>query len=70
MEIKIARKTAGILLTVILVFFTNCKKDYCITITNVQGENCCVKCFRNNEKSIEYLESLIGTNYTCADICD
>jgi hypothetical protein len=51
-----------------VVVFASCEKKECVTITNVVGDPCCVKCFRNEKKLIEFWQKNAGKDL--CQLCD
>lgn len=43
-----------ILLSIVLLSFVSCKKDYCVTLTDQMGDRCCIKCFRSEDRAFKF----------------
>lgn len=54
-----------ILLSIVLLSFSSCRKNYCETLVTPWGEPCCVKCFRSQEKYFEFTKENFGK-----DLCE
>jgi hypothetical protein len=52
-----------ILLSIVLFSFASCKKDYCVQLTDQVGDECCIKCFRNKEKALDFYRKYAGADY-------
>ncbi|CAN5378964.1 hypothetical protein BH09BAC1_BH09BAC1_05120 [soil metagenome] len=47
--------------------FSSCKKDYCISVVDLQGNICCERCFDSQEE-LDLFNSTYTTT-TCAQKC-
>jgi hypothetical protein len=57
-----------ILLSIVLLSFVSCKKDYCVELTDQTGSPCCIKCFRNEQQSQKFFIENAGSDY--CQLCD
>ena len=57
-----------LILILCVMFFASCEKKECVTITNAFGDPCCVKCFRNEKKLIDFWQKNAGKEL--CKLCD